>query len=385
MEKYDLVIAGSGAAGLTLAHYLAHSPLGDRSMLIVDRDTKERNDRTWCFWTDRPTRFDGIVHRSWDRLRFAADGFQRTISLEPYRYQMIRGIDFYRFVRQDLSGRPNVEFLQGTVQRIEDGPDGARVRVDGTEYRGRWIFDSLFNISQLEPRPSRYHRLLQQFKGWEIEASESRFDPGAATFLDFRTSQKGAARFFYLLPLSERRALVEYVACAANPLLSGEAEEAFRDYVGSVLGIDSYRILAREGGVSPMTDQPFSRRIGQSVLAIGVRGGRVKPSTGFAFIRIQQDSSAIVRSLSRSGHPFELPPDSRRYRLYDSLMLQIISRHGERAKSIFAALFENNPIQRVLRFLDETGSPWENLLLIASLPDPLFLQALFRLKVLRTT
>ncbi|MHB8993537.1 MAG: lycopene cyclase family protein [Chloroflexota bacterium] len=299
MEQYDLVIAGGGAAGLSLAHHLAHSPLGNRSILIVDRDTKERNDRTWCFWTDRPTPFDGIVHRSWDRLRFAADGFQRTIPLEPYRYQMIRGIDFYRFVRQDLSGRPKVEFLRGTVQRIEDGPDGARVRVDGVEYRGRWVFDSLFDLSQLEPRPSRYHRLLQQFTGWEIETPESRFDPGAATFLDFRTSQKGAVRFFYLLPLSERRALVEYVACAVNPLLPGEADEAFGDYVGSVLEIGDYRILAREGGVSPMTDQPFPRRIGRSVLAIGVRGGRLKPSTGLAGAGRRAAASFRMRSVVR--------------------------------------------------------------------------------------
>ena len=170
----------------------------------------------------------------------------------------------------------------------------------------------------------------------------------------------------------------------ANPLLPGESEEAFREYLGNVLGVDCYRIVAREGGVSPMTDQPFPRRIGASVLSIGIRVGRVKPSAGFAFTRIQQDSAAIVRSLSRVGHPFELPPDSRRYRLCDSLMLQIMSRHGEQVKSIFAALFKNNPIQRVLRFLDETGSPWENLLLIASLPDPLFLRALFSLKVLRT-
>ncbi len=380
MEEYNLVIAGGGAAGLSLAHCLAHSPLGDRSILIVDKDAKDRNDRTWCFWTDRPTPFDGIVHRSWDDLRIAADGFQRTISLEPYRYQMIRGIDFYRFVRQDLSERPNVRFLRGTVQRIEDGPDGANLLVDGVKYRGRWVFDSLFNLSQLDPRPSSCHRLLQQFKGWEIETSESRFDTRAATFLDFRTSQKGAARFFYLLPLSERRAMVEYVACTASPLPPNEAEGAFKDYLGS----DGYRILAREGGVSPMTDLPFARRIGQSVLAIGVRGGRVKPTTGFAFTRIQQDSTAIIRSLSRSGHPFDLPPDSRRYRLYDSLMLQIMTRHGERVKPIFAALFEKNPIQRVLRFLDETGSPWENLLLIASLPDPIFLRALLRLKLLRT-
>ena len=209
MEKYDFIIAGGGAAGLSLAHHLAHSPLGDPSVLIVDRDTK---DRTWCFWTDRPTHFDGIVYRSWDRLRFEGDGLGRTISMEPYRYQMIRGVDLYRFVHQDLSRRPNVKFLQGTVQRIEDGPEGARVWVGGREYRGRWAFDSRFSRSQLGPPASGYHRLLQQFQGWEIETPESRFDAGAPTFLDFRTPQKGQPRFFYLLPLSGRRALVEYVA-----------------------------------------------------------------------------------------------------------------------------------------------------------------------------
>ena len=384
MESYDFIIAGGGAAGLSLAHHLAHGPLGDRSILIVDRSAKDRNDRTWCFWTDRPTCFDGIVYRSWDSLRFAAEDFQRTIPLAPYRYQMIRGIDFYRFVQQDLAARPNVEFLQGTVQRIEDHPNKVRVWVDGSEVQGRWAFDSRFDCSRPGPPRPGYHRLLQQFRGYEIETPESRFDPSTPTFLDFRTPQNGHPRFFYLLPLSERRALVEYVACSPDPLLPGEAEAAFEGYVGAVLGIDSYQILAREGGVSPMTDQPFPRRIGQSVLTIGVGAGRIKPSTGFAFTRIQQDSAAIVRSLSQTGHPFDLPPDSRRYRLCDSLMLQIMSRHGDQVKRIFAALFENNPIQRVLRFLDEAGSPWESLQLISSLPDPIFLQALLRVGVLRT-
>jgi lycopene beta-cyclase len=57
-------------------------------------------------------------------------------------------------------------------------------------------------------------------------------------------------------------------------------------------------------------------------------------------------------------------------------------RQGEAIPPIFAALFRNNPIERVLRFLDEATSPWENLALMASLPPRLFLQAFFRLKVL---
>ena len=114
---------------------------------------------------------------------------------------------------------------------------------------------------------------------------------------------------------------------------------------------------------------------------IGTRGGRIKPSTGYAFVRIQQDSQAIVRSLLDNGHPFDVPSDSRRYRLYDSLMLDIMQHHGDGIKPIFTALFKNNPITRVLRFLDEQGSPAENALLIASLPPKLFLQALFQFHV----
>jgi lycopene beta-cyclase len=89
-----------------------------------------------------------------------------------------------------------------------------------------------------------------------------------------------------------------------------------------------------------------------------------------------------VNSLVERGEPFGVPADSRRYRLYDSLMLDVIQRHGDRIKSIFTALFKNNPIERVFRFLDEAASPAENSLLIASLPPQLFLQSLFRLQVL---
>jgi lycopene beta-cyclase len=84
--------------------------------------------------------------------------------------------------------------------------------------------------------------------------------------------------------------------------------------------------------------------------------------------------------LLASGHPFAVPSDSRRYRLYDSLMLEVMQRHGDEIKPIFTTLFKNNPIERVLRFLDEEASPAENSLLIASLPPRLFLQALFQLK-----
>jgi lycopene beta-cyclase len=376
---YDFIIAGGGAAGLSLAYHLVNSPLREHSILIVDKDAKNRNDRTWCFWANQPTLFDGIAHRSWSQLRVAGETFQKTVDLQAYRYKLIRGIDFYRFGRRELSACANVRFLQGEVEAISNGEGRANVVVDGQTYAGRWVFDSRFKPSQLNPDPARYHYLQQHFRGWEIETPAPAFDPQVATFMDFRTADKQGVGFFYVLPFSERHALVEYVLHSRNAV---QYSQALRAYLETVLGIVDYRVVAVEGGANPLTDQPFPRRVGQRIMSIGIPGGRVKPTSGYAFWRIQQDSAAIVRSLLRAEHPFDIPPDSRFYHLCDALMLQIMGRHGDQIEPIFAALFNDNPIERVLRFLDEAASLWESLSLIATLPPTLFLQALFQLKVL---
>ena len=372
-EQYDFIFAGGGLAGLSLAYHLIQSDLRHRSILMIDQQPKDRNDRTWCFWANQPTLFDEIVWRSWDRLRIRSAGSERTIELQDYRYKMIRGIDFYRFAQSALASRGNVEFVQGRVDRIEDTASSVRVSVGDRVYGGSWAFDSRFNLSDFQPDPSRYHYLRQHFKGWLIETPHNAFDPQAATLFDFRTDQKTDFRFFYTLPFSERQALIEYV------LLRGDDyDREITTYIETVLGIQDYHILAREGGVNPLTDYRFARRSGKRTMTIGTLGGRVKPTSGYAFARIQQDSAAIVRALLETGNPFNVPSDSRYYRLCDSLMLQLMYRQCAQVPGLFIQMFANNPIKRVLRFLDESASPRENVALMAALPPALFLQALVR-------
>ena len=132
-----------------------------------------------------------------------------------------------------------------------------------------------------------------------------------------------------------------------------------------------------------MTDRPFNRRAGQHILAIGTKGGLVKPSSGYAFLRMQKDAAAIVNSLLTHGHPFDVPRSPWRYRLFDSIMLQVMYRQGHLMDRIFTNLFRNNSIHHIFRFLDETASFPENLRLLASLPPTPFIKALIRLKLLR--
>jgi lycopene beta-cyclase len=154
-------------------------------------------------------------------------------------------------------------------------------------------------------------------------------------------------------------------------------------YIEDVLGVRQYTINHIEAGVIPMTDQPFPRKLGRRVMSIGTKGGRVKPSTGYAFLRIQRDSAAIVQSLIEHGQPFDIPARRGRFGLHDAILLNIMTHYPDDLKPIFTIMFKHNSIQRIFRFLDETASLSEEARFIASLPPWRFLQALFRLKALR--
>jgi lycopene beta-cyclase len=379
MPHYNFIIAGGGLAGLSLALHLIDSPLRDRSILIVDHADKARNDRTWSYWSNRPTRFDGLACRTWDRLHLAGLAGEMRVPLQRYRYRTIRGGDFYQYARQTLSRLPNVTWQRGTVEAVEEGGNSGQVLLDRQVVTGDWIFDSTFQRLIVQPRDRCYHFLKMQFKGWEIETSRSVFDPTAATFLDFRTPQQDAPCFVYVLPFDERHALVEYTVFSGATLPVREYDAALQAYLQTVLKIEDYRVMRQESGVIPITDRPYARHAQGRIMTIGMRGGRIKPTTGFAFTRVQADSAAIVQSLLKHDQPFDVPKDSARYRLYDSLLLDIMEREPERIQSIFAALFKRNSIEQVLRFLDEAAPLWDNVRMFATLPHTPFAHAISRL------
>ena len=62
-----------------------------------------------------------------------------------------------------------------------------------------------------------------------------------------------------------------------------EYDRAIAEYLETVLKIEKYRTLSIETGVIPMTDRPFPRKLGERIMAIGTKGGMVKPSSVMPF------------------------------------------------------------------------------------------------------
>lgn len=365
MERYDFILVGGGVAGLSLAYHLLREPFAGKRILIVDRSFTQRGNHALSFWTAEPTPYESIVAHTWRRLQVAGPGFLRRETLPQLRYQTIRALDFYDFIYDALDAAPSVTRLQGNVTRIEDGPDGATVWLDDRSYHANWVFDSRFNRHHFQPSPDAVC-LWQHFQGWEIATPTNQFDPGVATLMDLRAPQQreyeGHWRFFYVLPYTARRALVELVT------LDGErATQTLHAYISGVLGIDDYQLISREAGATPLTDHLFRRRLGRHIMSIGTPGGRIKPSTGYGFQRMQADAQAICHSLQTQGHPFAVPAAPRFFRFCDRVMLRTFARRGDWALPLFSTLLQRNPLPRVLHFLDETTSPADNVALSASL------------------
>jgi lycopene beta-cyclase len=365
---YEYVIVGAGAAGLSLALHLVDSSLSTGSVLLIDKGLAHSGDHAWGFWTDQPTRYDPIVRRVWHRMRFATRWSECLLEARNYRYALLDGRDLRGYADTRLRGRHGVEFVVGSVERIVDYRDMATVILaDGRTYAGRWVFDSRRNLNAA---------LWQSFLGWEVEVSGAGLETDTPTLMDFRTPQHQSAEFVYMLPLDEHRALVEHVACGIRRPHRSEQEAELARYLEQVVRATRFRVLRRERGVTPLVLGPFRRKVGARAMTIGVPGGRVKPSTGYAFTRISRDSAAIVSSLEQAGHPFGVPRDSRRHRQYDAALLRLLRSQPSQVEGVFARLFERNPLDRILRFLDEATSLHEEVLLARTLPPSFALRAL---------
>lgn len=376
----DVLVLGAGAAGLALAARLAApgtSPAvasraagARRNVVLADQHAEPVAGRVWAYWSARRTPLDDAVSHSWDRLVVVADGRRLQLRPFPYTYRLLRGEDLQARVERLLEPGGSTR-LTGAVHRIEEGPGFATVRVGDVAVRARWVLDS-----RPPPAPSPGQARLC-FLGWEVAADGARFDPGCATFMDFRARAAGQVRFCSVLPTRRDQALVEIAAFVAGPVTRHDLAAGLTGYLHEVCGLSSWQVLRQEAGDLPLQVRG-PRRAGPRVLRVGTAGGMLKPSTGYAFDRITRDADAVVASLDRYGHPWALPRRRRHHAWLDDVLLGVVAREPAAVEPAFARLFARNPAARVLRFLDEDTGPLDELRLIATLPPGPFLRAAMR-------
>lgn len=378
MPQYDYIIAGAGAAGLSLlTRMIASGKFADKKILLLDRSPKKVNDRTWCFWEKTNGFFEDVVYRSWDQLLFHSNTFSSALSIEPYRYKMIRGIEFYNWCFDKITRQKNIDIRYGEIFIApETGSNTSKIYIDSEELitGNAMVFNSISGYRQTKKNTLD---LLQHFKGWIIETDTAIFDIHTATLMDFRVQQNHGTTFVYVMPLSANRALVEYTLFTEALLKQEEYESSLKEYLQTYLQLSKYRIVEQEFGIIPMTNAQFPF-FQNGIYNIGIAGGQTKASTGYTFQFIQKQTNNIVHCLAANKPLKQIATSSARFHFYDSVLLQVLSEQKLEGREIFSRLFSRNKASAIFKFLDNETSIPQELRLIASLQIAPFFKAALR-------
>ena len=376
MKNYDYIFTGSGLAALMTVYKMIQSvDFKDKSILLIDQDTKKTNDRTWCFWQEGTSTWDQSVSKKWDSALFANAHFKRDLDLHPYHYNQIKGLDFYNQVFDLISKQKNIHFLNETVTDINELETHVFVATATENFTASAVFNSIYRKAEVETQ-TQYPVLQQHFIGWFIKSKEAAFNPNQATFMDFSVAQKGNTRFMYVLPTATTEALLEYTLFSHDLLAKSEYESEIQNYI-SKIGITDYDIIEKEQGSIPMTCYPFWKKNSQRVLNIGTAGGWTKASTGYTFKNSDKKSTQLIAFLKQETD-FRKYHKRSKFWFYDLLLLDILDRKNEKGAGIFSSMFKKGSPALIFKFLDEETSLYEDIKVILKCPKMPFIWSLVR-------
>ncbi len=374
MQHYHYIFTGSGLSALmTVYEMLLSGKFKDKSILLIDENTKKANDRTWCLW-DEHNLFDEIVSKKWNQAIFANEKFNRVLELTPYQYKKINGLDFYELVFKKISEHKNIHFLNQKIVDFTELGNHCVVKTESETFTCNKVFNSIYNPKVVTAQ-NKFPLIQQHFIGWFIKSKEAVFTPNCGTFMDFSVEQKGNTRFMYVLPTSSTEALLEYTLFSKDLLLKEEYESEIKKYIEN-LGITEYEIIEREQGNIPMTCYPFWKHNTKNVINIGSAGGWTKASTGYTFKNASKKSKALVQFI-KSESDFTKFHKKDKFWFYDLLLLDILSSKNELGSKIFSSMFKKGESTVIFKFLDEETSIWEDLQVIWKCPKMMFVKALF--------
>lgn len=368
----DLVILGGGCAGLSLGVHLADASATRHHTRILEGRTEYTNDRTWCFWRNGPHRFSHLISQEWPAVRVRSAQRRVDVDCAATPYQMLPAEAFYTEAEQCIAASQSVTLEMGV--RVTELPmrisGGWRIETSAGQLTSRQLIDT-----RPPRRPTAGDAILwQSFVGQEIECITEVFDPTTVELMDFMDVRDGTVAFCYVLPLSRTRALFEYTVFGERPLSAGDLWSVQQAALLRATRQQSWVVLRQESGTLPMgltADPPMPP--GPDYVRVGVMSGAARPSTGYAFQRIQRWARSAAASLRRNDFDVAHRPDAVVRRLMDQLFLRVLRDQPERAPELFLRMFGAADPARMIRFLSDRGSALDCAAVIATLPIALFL------------
>lgn len=364
MKVASVGIRGAGLSGLSVAReLLRHQP--QTNITIFDtRPRLPHPPRTFCFFSPQKScAVSGHAH-SWNSVIFRGRSFERRLDVSHRPYTMIQGDDFFSSTLRELE-EGGVQF-RWDLASVEI--HGNSIHADNETIPFDVVIDAAFQAN------SAQSTLWQSFAGVWVTMEEPSFDPSAAMLMDLEESSAEApVSFLYILPTSERTALVEHTTFSPSPM----AKEYHLDRCFEWLERHHPGLRQRgatEYGRIPMGLQR-SPNLGQRV--VGSAAGVVRPATGYAFLRAQEQAQNVaLHLLGRTGAPSR--PYPRWLETADSLFLRALINAPLEGRLIMERLLSRARGDSLIAFLSGDVGPLDALSVWLSVPKYTMIRSLLR-------
>tara|TARA_B100001057_G_scaffold259547_1_gene259733 strand:- start:598 stop:1665 length:1068 start_codon:yes stop_codon:yes gene_type:complete len=354
MREFDYIIIGGGCAGLSLAYELEiHEKLKDKTLAIIEPRENYKRDKTWSFWKVIPHNFDDCVKKNWKNFSINLPNKTKYVECKNFPYQSIDSGLFYEKINAKLKDNKNISFFK-SLEKVNP--------------KNSFIFDSVPIVEK------NYQNLWQHFCGVEIETKSNFFDEEIFNLMDFDCEQRESVHFFYTLPFSTNKALVETTWLSKmNDYSQKDYDKQINDYIKKNLKIKDYEIIYKEEGAIPLFYPKYKKE--KNKINIGTAGGMTRLSTGYTFLNIQEHSKYIRENIENISKlkKFEI---NKKYQFLDDIFLRVLKKHPEKMADIFFKMFKASP-KTVIKFLSNKSNFIEDLNIIFRMPKWTFIKALF--------
>jgi len=354
MKEFDYVIIGGGCAGLSLAYELEiHEKLKDKTLVIIEPREEYKRDKTWSFWKVTPHNFDDCVKKNWENFSVNIPGKTNYLECKNFPYQSIDSGLFYEKIKNKLKKNENIFFFKN---------------IEEINKQNSLIFNSVPNIKK------NYLNLWQHFCGVEIKTDNDIFDEKIFNLMDFDCEQRESVHFFYTLPYTKNRALVETTWLSKmNDNSQKDYENQINNYIKKNLRVKNYEITYKEEGAIPLF-YPLNKNE-KNKINIGTAGGMTRLSTGYTFLNIQEHSKYIRENIDNISNAKKFEID-KKYQFLDEIFLRVLEKNPEKMSDIFFRMFKTSP-KTVIKFLSNKSNFLEDLSIIFKMPKLIFIKALF--------
>jgi lycopene beta-cyclase len=360
-EEFDYAIAGAGLAGLSLAKSIIKSSSSARLTLIEPR-TEYKRDHVWSFWNNAATFLSVPVKKQWQKWQVRYGGKTSLCSSTMYPYCTVFSEDYYDEALANLRDANGVTLHLGeSLADIHYSQSNLILKTDRRSLSCRLLFDS-------RPPLSNAAEFKQDFFGIQVRTTKSAFDQDCLTLMDFReeTVSKGF-HFYYVLPFSTTEALVESVYIGLDNICHDEHRRLVLKYLKNEFGIEHFEEVNTERGCIPMHAMAM-KQADPRHYSIGMRGGLLRSSTGYAFAAIHRFSDEMARSLRTSAVPQFPEPLSAKAKLLDMVLLTYLKQHPGDGPLLLSSLFERVAPDVVVRFLADSSSVVDDAAILAAMP-----------------